>query len=86
MIAICTCIGVPQRFSDFFAARYHLPRSSNMAQMFSTFFGAVAQLALTMATSPTSSNVDRVLPENAYVAFEPIASENIVMIHLTILE
>src|SRR5210317_1819563 len=46
MIDICTCVGVPQRFSDFLAALYQLLFSSKIAQMFSTFSGgAVAQLA-----------------------------------------
>ena len=45
MIDICTCVGVPQRFSDFFAALYQPRFSSKIAQMFSTFSGGVvAQL------------------------------------------
>jgi hypothetical protein len=50
MIDICTCVGVPQRFSDFFAALYQPLFSSKIAQMFSTFSGgAVAQLASSSA-------------------------------------
>jgi hypothetical protein len=50
MIDICTCAGVPHRFSDFFAALYQPRFSSNIAQMFSTFSGgAMAQLASSSA-------------------------------------
>ena len=45
MIDIWTCVGVPQRCSDFFAALYQPLFSSKIAQIFSTFSGGVvAQL------------------------------------------
>ena len=65
MIASCTWIGVPQRFSDFFAALYHRPFSSKIAQMFSTFAGGDvehpdnATLAIAMTTSPINEFGDR---------------------------
>ncbi len=71
MMAICTCFGVPQRFSDFFAALYHFFFSSKMAQMFSTFCGgAVAQAAIMKSKTTTTGGearlkqILRVLLEN----------------------
>jgi hypothetical protein len=56
MIDICTCVGVPQRFSDFFAALYQPRFSSKIAQMFSTFSGGVvAQLASSSRQGVTST-------------------------------
>jgi hypothetical protein len=61
MIDICTCVGVPQRSSDFFAALYQLFFSLKMEQMFSTFCGgAVAQpTPATTHSAPISWEVRR---------------------------
>ncbi len=57
-------------FSDFFAARYHLLRSSKMAQMSSTLFGVVAQLAPTMAIAPISNRIGRLLLIFMFTVFD----------------
>ncbi len=56
MIAICTCFGVPQRASDFFAALYQLFFSLKIAQMFSTFCGGVVAQATPATIQSAPSN------------------------------
>jgi hypothetical protein len=59
MIAICTLIGVPHFFRDFFAALYQPLFSSKISHRFSTLVGGAVAQALSNSSKTPAAGSDR---------------------------